>query len=124
VKPPFVLYFRETGGLVPVDHYVLIVGAELVHVNLGNESISRKPLKDGETKSLRDAIKDSGFFDIVETVEEVVANDARFYVLTVTEPSIDPHTPSKSNTVAWNDSTLVGNLNNLVPEIKKLLDNK
>src|SRR6266540_7378714 len=62
----FAFYFKESGGLVPVNNYVLFdnLSKELVHVNLVNESISKNVLKEGETKNLRDAILIAQFFDL------------------------------------------------------------
>jgi hypothetical protein len=117
-------YFKESGGLAPVNNYVLFdsLSKALVHVNLVNESISEKLLEDveGETKNLRIAIIAAEFFDL-KPVNEGKGKDLREYLLTVTD--MGAPSPLKSRTVSWNDASKVaGVLNNVVTEIKKLLD--
>jgi hypothetical protein len=111
----FSFYFKEKGGLVPVDSYVLFdsLSKKLVHGDLVNDSISEKMVQSGETKELRDAILIAKFFDL-KSVYEGVGADTITYQLTVTDDG-------KSKTVFWNDASQVPEtLNNVITEIKKL----
>jgi hypothetical protein len=120
----FAFYFKESGGLLPVNNYVLFdsLSKELVHVNLDNKSVSKKLLKDveGQTKNLRDAILIAQFFDL-KPVYNAGGPDMIRFLLTVTD--MGAPSPSKSKTVSWYDGSEVhGVLSNVVTEIKKLLD--
>lgn len=120
----FAFYFKESGGLAPVNNYVLFdsLSKELVHVNLDNKSVSKKLLKDveGQTKNLRDAILIAEFFNL-RPIYNGGGKDIIKFLLTVTD--MGAPSPSKSKTVSWNDgSEVAGVLNNVVTEIRKLLD--
>jgi hypothetical protein len=111
----FSFYFKEKGGLVPVNNFVFFdnLSKELVHVNLVNDSISEKILENEETKNLRDAISNASFF-YLRPVYKGEGADIKKYLLTVTDDGI-------SKTVSWNDASQVPEtLNNVIAEIKKL----
>lgn len=111
----FSFYFKEKGGLVPVDNYVQYdsFSKKLVHGDLANNSIYERMPSKGEIKTLCDAILVAKFFDL-KSVYEGAGADTITYQLTVTSDG-------KSKTVLWNDASQVPEtLNNVITQIEKL----
>jgi hypothetical protein len=111
----FSFYFKEEGGLLPVNIYVLFdnLSKEFVQVNLITDTVSERTLQNAETSNLRDAILAAQFFDLRSAYVGVGA-DIRNYLLTITYGT-------NSKTISWNDASVVPeSLNNIVAEITNL----
>jgi len=114
--PIFSFYFKEEGGLFPVNNYILFdnLSKQIVHVDLISDSISEEMVQNSGTKNLRKAIHLAQFFDLKPMLEGD-GYDTRKYLLTITDGE-------KSNTVSWSDDSQGSStLNKIITQIKKLL---